>query len=108
MGLSGLPKLSWQQATVRGVGGTSTSDKNSVTRVFFLKQCRWEKEFQLFPLPGFPCETSGTEGYDILCLLNQEIVFVLGHSFLHASIESSGVCVLVTEQLAWESPPLTG
>lgn len=27
------------------------SDKNA-----FLKQCRWEKEFQLFRFSGFPCE----------------------------------------------------
>lgn len=45
------------------------------------------------------------EGNDILCFLNREIVFVLGNS-LHASIESTGLCVLLTEQLAWESPPV--
>lgn len=52
------------------------------------------------------CEIFGMEGNDIPCFLNQEIVFVLGDSFLHASVESSGVCVLVTEKLACESPPL--
>lgn len=45
------------------------------------------------------------EGNYILCFLNWEIVFVLGDS-LHASIESTGLCVLLTEQLAWESPPV--
>ena len=46
------------------------------------------------------------EGNDILCFLNQEIVFVLGDSLLHASVESSGFSALATEELAWESPPL--
>lgn len=71
------------------------SDKNA-----FLKQCKWEKEFQLFPLSGFPCEIFGMEGNDILCFLNQEIFFVLGDSLPHASIEGSGFCALATEELA--------
>lgn len=107
MGLCGLSKLGWQQATtVHHVGGTSASDKKFSDKNTFLKQCRWEKEFQLSPLSGFPCEIFSMEGNDILCFLSQEVVFVLGDSFLHASVESSGFCMLVTEQLAWKSPPL--
>lgn len=49
------------------------SDKNA-----FLKQCRWEKEFQLFQFSGFPCEIFGMGGNDVLCFLNQEIVLCSG------------------------------
>lgn len=68
------------------MGGTSASDKNYSDKNAFLKQCRWEKEFQLFLLFDCPCEFFGMEGNDILCFLNQEIVFILGDSFLHASM----------------------
>lgn len=37
--------------------------------------------------------------------LIRKLFFVLGGSFLHASVGSFGVYMLVIEQLAWESPP---
>ena len=102
-GLSGLPKSGWQQATIHHVGDTSISDRNSVVRVLFWNSADGRRNSSFFH-SVFPCEIFGVERNYILCFLNQEIIFVLGDSFLHASIGSSGFCMLVTEQLAWESP----
>lgn len=54
MGLAGLAKGGLQQATTCYVEGTSASDKKSAIGTLFCERCRWEKEFQLFLLSGFP------------------------------------------------------